>query len=278
MPGPLDDALDELYGADPGDFVTTRKRLVAALRTGGDPAAAKELAAARRPSTSAWALNQLARREPDLVASLLEQSAALVAAQTRALSGRPDAMREAIRTHRAALDAATAAAIAVLGARANDAFRSEIVSTLRAASSDDDIARQLRTGRLTREVSSPGFPDAAGLTLVPPPAVSRPSRAPRAAPHRAGTDRAVEREAAARAAEAEAQATAERDREAQRVANLALRDAARARVAEADADAARAHTRIDELQRELEISREELRDARDRSRRAAAEAKRLERP
>jgi hypothetical protein len=260
MPGPLDDALDELYGTDPADFVTTRKRLVAALRSGGDPAAAKELAAARRPSTSAWALNQLARREPDLVASLLEESAALLAAQTRALSGQPDALRDAIRAHRAALDAATAGAAAVLGARANDSFRNEIVATLRAASADADIARQLRTGRLTREVESQGFPDASGLSLVPAPAPTapKPSRGLRMAPRSAGPDRSAEREA-------------------QRVANLALREAALGRVAEADAHAARAHARVDDLARELESARDELRDARDRSRRATAEAKRLER-
>ena len=31
----LEEALDELYGADPDDFVPTRKRLAAELRTAG---------------------------------------------------------------------------------------------------------------------------------------------------------------------------------------------------------------------------------------------------
>ena len=86
----LDDALDELYGVDAGEFVAVRKRLSAALRSDGDKDGAKELLAARRPSTSAWALNQVARRQPELVDDLLEASSALFAAQTRVGSSRVD--------------------------------------------------------------------------------------------------------------------------------------------------------------------------------------------
>ena len=75
--GPLEAALDELYGTYPAEFVTARKRLAATLRAGGDKAGAKVLQAARRPSTSAWALNQLARREPALVERLLDACSAL---------------------------------------------------------------------------------------------------------------------------------------------------------------------------------------------------------
>src|SRR5215212_7080161 len=124
--GSVDAALDELYGVDPSEFVAVRKRLSATLRAAGDKDAAKELLAARRPSTSAWALNQVARNEPALVESLLDASRALFAAQTRG-SNKPDVLREAIRAHREAIDAATDAALGVLGERANDKFRSEIV-------------------------------------------------------------------------------------------------------------------------------------------------------
>src|SRR5258706_12629024 len=101
---PLEDALDELYGVDPSEFVAVRKRLSSSLRSAGDKEAAKELLAARRPSTSAWALNQVARRQPQVIESLLEASRALFAAQTRG-SNKPDVLRDAIRTHRAAIDA-----------------------------------------------------------------------------------------------------------------------------------------------------------------------------
>ena len=272
-PGPsLDVALDELYGSDPAEFVEIRKRLASSLAGAGDAAAAKELRAARRPSTSAWALNQLARRDPHVVTELLERSADLVAAQTRALSGRPEAMRDAMHAHRGALDAATEAALTILGARANDAFRSEIVSTLRAASSDEEVGLNLRSGRLIREVSSPGFPDATGLTLVP--ALTRPKPSKRTAPAK----RHASPPAPVEDAERDADAERERELEAKREADRAARETADRAAAAADRDAAEARARIEQLQRDLEVARHDLSAALARSRTAKKEADRLNRP
>ena len=184
MPAPgnadsLDAALDELYGVDPADFVDTRKRLAADLRAAGDKDAAKSVQAARRPTTAAWALNQLRRTDPDLVDAFLDRSRELQAAQTGALAGGRETMRDATRAQRQALADATDAAIAALGDRATDGFRTQIVSTLHAASADDAVGEQLRQGRLVRELTgSTGFPDGPNLTLVPdleqpaPPATS----------------------------------------------------------------------------------------------------------
>ena len=77
----LEAALDELYGVDQSEFVAARKRLAADLRTAGDKDGAKILQAARRPTTAAWALNQLSRHEPALVESFLEAGRELQAAQ-----------------------------------------------------------------------------------------------------------------------------------------------------------------------------------------------------
>jgi hypothetical protein len=234
--GPLEAALDELYGADPSEFVATRKRLSASLRDAGDRPGANVLQRARRPSTSAWALNQLARREPQLVERLLDTSSALYAAQTQ-VSNEPEVLRLAIRAHREAVEAATDAAAAVLGERANESFRSEIVSTLRAVSTDEDVGRQLRAGRLTREASSSGFPDAVGLTLVPDLPVSK-------------------------------SANSEREREAKRRADLAAKESARKDAEAADERAERAQARVQQLEGELELARRELDDARVQSRKA----------
>ena len=54
-----DQALQQLYQSTPKDFTAERKRLATELRGRGDEAAAKDLAARRRPTTSAWAVNQL---------------------------------------------------------------------------------------------------------------------------------------------------------------------------------------------------------------------------
>ena len=268
----LDAALDELYATDPSEFVATRKRLAADLRAAGAKDAAKELQAARRPSTAAWALNQLARQHADLVEELLDRSIELQAAQTRAVSGRPDAMRDAMRAHRAALDAATDAALAVLGSRANDSFRSEITSTLHAASADDETGRLLRRGRLVHEAQFQGFPEMAGLSLVPDRVETTKSSPKRTVPEKPAKsdDKRRDKEAEAAAAKAD------REREAQRKANLAAKDAARKDAAKADADAARAQARVDRLQDELDGAKRALDEARDRSRDATDEAARLD--
>jgi hypothetical protein len=258
----LDAALDELYGVDPSEFVAARKRLSASLRSAGDKDAAKELLAARRPSTSAWALNQVARRRPELVENLLDASRALFAAQTRG-SNKPDVLRDAIRAHRDAIDAAADAALAVLGDRSNDKFRGEIVSTLRAVSTDESVSEELRTGRVVREASASGFPDAAGLTLVPDLPAPKPKKL---------SDKAKPAKGAARAdashAAADKAAEAARAREEKRRADVALKETARQDAEAAEAEADRAQARVDELQAALEAARRELRTARERSRKA----------
>jgi len=54
-------ALDALYAAPLGDFIAERKRLAAELRAAGEQDAANQLARRRRPTTSAWTVNQLYR-------------------------------------------------------------------------------------------------------------------------------------------------------------------------------------------------------------------------
>jgi hypothetical protein len=255
--GDLETALDELYGVDPSEFVAVRKRLSASLRSAGDKDAVKELQAARRPSTSAWALNQVARRQPQLVASLLDASRALFAAQTRG-SNKPDVLRDAIREHREAIDATADAALALLGDRANDKFRGEIVSTLRAVSTDEAVSEQIRLGRIVREASASGFPDAAGLTLVPDLPAPKPKTSGTAKPEKSAT----------RADTADKAAEAARAREEKRRADLALKEAARQDAEAAEVEADRAQAQVDELQDALEVARRELRTARERSRKA----------
>ncbi len=57
----VDEATAELYGSDPESFTERRTALAAQARTAGDRAAAKEIAGLRKPTRSAWMINQLAR-------------------------------------------------------------------------------------------------------------------------------------------------------------------------------------------------------------------------
>jgi hypothetical protein len=246
MPEPsLDEKLDALYAADPDDFVACRKRMQGELRTAGLKAEAALLARARRPSTSMWAVNQMVRRRPELVDALLRQSEALRNAQAR---GDRDALREAIRAHRAAVAAASDATLDALGSRANDSFREEILTVLRAASTQPELGEQLRAGRLVRpDDITPQFPELDDGVVRP-------------AEPRQPVDQEGDAERAARAAERETRQQ--------------LDDARREGTAANESVDAAQH-RVDELTEELTHAREELRDARSRARKATAASERL---
>jgi len=64
-------ALDVLYQAPLGDFIAERKRLAAELRAAGQQDAANQLAHRRRPTTSAWTVNQLYWHARDAFDALL---------------------------------------------------------------------------------------------------------------------------------------------------------------------------------------------------------------
>ena len=292
----LEAALDELYGVEPASFVEVRKRFAGALRSAGDPAAAKSLLAQRRPTTAAWALNQLSREHPELVEAFLAASHDLERAQTGELAGGREAARDATRArHATRCDAVSDAALATLGGRGTDAFRAAIQATLRAAGADAAVGEQLRHGRFERELTgATGFPDFPGLTLVPdleptskpgpkpepalPPRKGPPKPKPKPKPD---SDPASDR-AAERAAHAErARAAHEREAAGARARLLAqAEEAARAASEEqatAEAAAAAVHQRIDALKHDLDRARHEARAADDRASRAAREATRLER-
>ncbi|MDQ0938536.1 hypothetical protein [Streptomyces sp. V1I1] len=58
---------DELYGLYPADFIAARNEHAAAARKAGDRKLAGDIQSLRRPTLSAWASNQLVRRQPDQV-------------------------------------------------------------------------------------------------------------------------------------------------------------------------------------------------------------------
>jgi len=67
VPQDLPSAADQLYGLDPSDFTGTRGELAGAAKRSGNDDLARQIAALRRPSTAAWAVNLLLRRRrPDL--------------------------------------------------------------------------------------------------------------------------------------------------------------------------------------------------------------------
>jgi hypothetical protein len=261
-PSELGSALDELYGTAPDDFVAARTRLAADRRAAGDNAGAKVLQAARKPTTAAWALNQLRRRAPGELDAFLERSRELRAADR-------DTMRAALAGQRQAFNEVTDAALTILGPRANEGFRAQITATLHAATADETVAEELDRGRLVHEVTEAGFP--AGDVAPAPPRRERPSRPARpVAPAPAPDDS----EARAEQAQAEERAAAEARDRRRAEADAALRDAEHA----ADAAAAAADEAaqlVEQRQAALDDARREQRAAADRARRARREAERL---
>ena len=70
-------SLEALYAAPLASFITERNRLAAEMRAAGKGDAAKELARCRRPTASAWAVNQLYWHERDAFDVLLAAAARL---------------------------------------------------------------------------------------------------------------------------------------------------------------------------------------------------------
>jgi hypothetical protein len=249
----LDRELDELYGLPLERFTAARNELAKRLRKAGQKADADRVGALAKPSVSAWALNQLARREPEAVRALLEAGDALVDAQKRALAGRSagtldDAsgrQREAVRK----LVPAAAKLLEDAGHRPSDAIKTRLASSLRAASVDPDGRVLLERGRLQQDVESGGLELLVGLA----PARAEPASAPPSPGERraARVREAREKLESARATEQRlAEEAADAEREAERAAAAAEEAAERARALAADE--ARARKAVEQAQKALD--------------------------
>ena len=245
----LEEALDELYGVAPDDFMTARTALRDRLREAGQAEAAKELAGARRPTTAAWALNQLAREHAELVDGVLDETRELEAAQEHARPGQADEVREAMAARRQALVAAADAAVTIAAriTEKADNHREAIIATLEAGSLDDDGAAALRTGRHVRDTPGrAGFPASSAQKRAPRRRRPAPSKEPAAV-------NVGEREGA-RAALVAA------EEEARDAGARANDGAAAAR--EAEERIATAETALDQAQTNLRNAKSAARDAR----------------
>ena len=146
-----------------------RAALAARARAAGDAAAAKKIAGLRKPTRSAWVLNQLARSAPAGASQLAELGAEFRAAQ-QSLDGA--AIRELSVRRRKLIDSLARQAFTMAGEQApSAALADEVTATLGAALADPQIAGQLQAGTLERAVRSDGLgpPEAPSMTPVTPP-------------------------------------------------------------------------------------------------------------
>src|SRR5205085_6874781 len=116
----------ELYGLPLEEFTAARNALAKDLAKAGDKAMAAEVKRLAKPSKTAWALNQLARRQAEDVERLLEAGERLRAAQQRALAGDASHLRGATRTGQEQVDRLLAAAVAPAAEAGGDRLRNPL--------------------------------------------------------------------------------------------------------------------------------------------------------
>jgi hypothetical protein len=223
--------VDELYGLAPERFVAERNALARELRRAGRRDEAAEVAALRKPSVAARAVNQLAREHAPQLRRLFEAGDALSDVQSEVLAGQADGrtLGEAAERERAAVSALVDAARELLVAEGQEpsaGVLERVSDTLHAAALDDEARQPVQQGRLERELrhvglgigaldESPAPAKAKRGKQAPAPAETKPGKpAETPAETRRADQAAARRQAEARkraaAAEADARRQAER--------------------------------------------------------------------
>jgi hypothetical protein len=239
--GAMADELDELYEVKPEEFTALRTKLSAAAKKRGDADTAKQISAARKPTTAAWVVNRVALRDLNIGTRLAGLGERLKNAHSEMDGERIRALSAEQR--RLVDDVARTAFEEAELVDPSGALRDDVTGTLQAAIADPDVASRL--GRLTKAERWSGFGEFGDTAMVftptrkSPPAREKPAEEPVEEPR---DDKRDDKRDAAR-----------REREKARAALAA------AERAKADADAA-----LTELQSDLATARLRHDDARRR--------------
>lgn len=259
---------DELYGLPVAEFTAHRDALVREHRADKEYAAA--LKALRKPTTAAWVVNLLVRREPDQVDQLLAVGTALREAQDTLDAAQ---LREFTKQRRQLTASVTTTARRTAreaGHRVTEAVAVQVEETLTAAMIDADAAAAVRSGLLVAPLRATGVDEVDVSAVLALPAALGFSASPRQEPEPPRPDLHV-------VPDPDADLKARREADAAvRAATAALKavvssaDEAAAEVAELEARTLQLQARLDELRRsqsevesELEDVDAELEDAED---------------
>jgi DNA repair exonuclease SbcCD ATPase subunit len=248
--------IDDLYGAPLEQFVPERTALVRELRKQGRRDDAATVAALRKPSVAAWAVNQLVRTQVKSINELFGAGDALRKAHDNAASGGGDAsaLRDAARRQRDAVDTLIEAARGLLSSEGHElspATIDRVTETLQAAALEEDARARVQEGRLERELRHVGLGLGGAFAAEPAPAKQEPKAKSKPKPKNPKKPkRDVERERKLKAAKtAEATARRELDRSRRAVESAQVR---RDRAAEALEDAEQALAEAETRTREAE--------------------------
>jgi hypothetical protein len=229
-------------------------------RADGNKQLAKELGQFRKPTQSAWLVNQLWRDQQDVMEQLFELANDLSGAQARA-SG---AELRTLTTQRRAIEAALMSRAREIareaGVNVSTEMEREVQETLSAALAQREAADEVRTGRLVKPIEYAGFGMLALGASAAPPQERKPGKEPTPIRRREGPKEDDEQERKRRAAR-------EKLEQAQQAAVEALGtlEAAKRDVAEQDKRAKTTQQQLEEVRQELERLRKRERDLEDES-------------
>jgi hypothetical protein len=217
--------LDELYGVEPKEFISTRDRIARELRAQGRRDDAAKIAARRRPTAAADSINRLAREYGDDLRDFVALGTRLRDAQVASV--RDAAARDDVR----ALQRDRRALADHLAAKA-PAHRDEVERALDAALVDDDVAATMLAGHLERVPAPASGFDALGSAMGDLPTPSLDRSGAKTHPNRPNKDeervaRAIEEEDAAKAEMSDATREVRRLRDELRSAERRAQEASR---------------------------------------------------
>ena len=283
----LADEIERLYQLTPSEFTSARNAAAALLKSPADKAAIRTL---QKPTTPAWAVNQLYWKRRKIYLQVLEAARKLRDAHAQQLAGRFADVQSAERQQSDTLKKAADEIRELLkagGEKDTSATMNAVVETLQALPGRDDH------GRLVKPLKPLGFEALAGLVPRGGATIARladarpafaPVSAPAAAPTKRGApapDKAAALQARRREIAAQQKAVAAAERELRKAA-VAEREA-KTDVSRTELTLARVQRERKDLQSrldELTVRRDELTVEFDQRRkdleRATAERERLE--
>lgn len=136
------------------------------------------MAALKKPSAAAWAIDQAVRADRSTARALLEAGEGLRDAQKRAVrGGDPGALREAASHERDVVERLASRAVEAFDKPPAASLVDRIRDTLFGVSSDPQLHDQFLAGRLVAEHVRVGFGDLPDLKLVDLPRRTKPSPA-----------------------------------------------------------------------------------------------------
>ena len=276
--------VDALYKLPLADFTASRNALAGRLKKAGRAEDADRVKALGKPSSAAWAVNQLFWRQRDQFDRLIATGDRLRKAQASKLAGGSGDIRGALDELRETLSSLTRTAAELLreaGSNITPDLMRRVTSTLEALASIGIVPGGPQPGRLADEVDPPGFETLAALV----PSSERAERGD--APTRVLTFRHEPPKPAKRKASSEDE---EKRRDEERKAKIAAAKAAaheaertlkeaRATAQQAQADLKKAAARAKDTEQEmieaeqrLEKAAKEAHSTRQLARRLAVEA------